>query len=64
MVAKKSLNFKEWLKLNEVGTSTGDVAGFQRMVIPGEVRRKPVTTYSHSTPEEDPFFKKKKKNRD
>lgn len=50
MVARKSLDFREWLKLNEVGTSTGDVASFQRVVIPGVVRRR----------WPDPVFKKKK----
>lgn len=28
------MRFKEWLKLQESGTSTGDVAGFSRISIP------------------------------
>lgn len=28
------MRFKEWMAINEVGTSTGDVAGFSRITIP------------------------------
>ncbi len=51
------MEFKIWLKLQEVGTSTASVAGFKRMVIPGPVRRQWLGPWSV----EDPFFKKKKK---
>lgn len=46
------LNFKQWL--NEVATSTADVAVFARPIM-GVVRR------HYPWTEEDPFFKKKKK---
>jgi hypothetical protein len=49
-------DFKEWLKLHEVGTSTGSVAGFSRMTIP-MVRRQFMPHWG----ENDPFFTKKKK---
>ena len=58
-MAEKSLNFKEWLKLNEVGTSTGDVASFKRISLP-MVRRQWFGPWAS----EDPFFKKKKSKRD
>ena len=53
---KKDLNFREWLKLQEVGTSTACVAGFARMAMP--MRRREMLG---SWGEEDEFFKKKKK---
>lgn len=58
------MNFKEWLKLNEVGTSTGSIAGFARMAIP-LVRRQWMPYWSDQswTEEPDPFFKKKKKKK-
>jgi len=46
------------MKLQEVGTSTGDVAAFKRMVIPGQIRRQ-----FPPWGDEDPFFKKKKKKK-
>jgi len=49
------LVFKKWLSLQEVGTSTGDVAGFKRISIPLIRRVWPWNV-------EDPFFKKKNKN--
>lgn len=50
------MNFKEWMKLQEVGTSTGSVAGFARMTLP-MVRRQFMPHWG----EGDPFFTKKKK---
>ncbi len=55
-------NFKQWLSLQEVGTSTSCVAVFQRMVMP-MVRRIPPTLLNDDD-KEDPFFKKKKKKSD
>jgi hypothetical protein len=52
-----SIEFKKWMKLQEVGTSTGDVAVFQRIAIP-LVRRQVLGPWG----EEDPFFKKKRKD--
>jgi len=56
------LEFKKWLKdnkvLKEVGTSTSCIAGFQRKLFPGPIRRKFLGPWA----EEDPFFKKKKKD--
>lgn len=48
------MGFKEFLKLQETGTSTGDIAGFARPVMPMVRRFGPWG-------KEDPFFKKKKK---
>ncbi len=57
------MNFKEWLKLQEVGTSTGSVAGFSRIAIP-LVRRQFMPHWADQQwTEQDPFFKKKKKKR-
>lgn len=28
------MTFKQWLKLNETGTSTADIAGFSRPIMP------------------------------
>jgi hypothetical protein len=53
------MNFKEWLKLDEAGTSTACIAGFSRMTIP-LVRRANLGAWA----EEDPFFKKKEKKKD
>jgi len=53
------MDFKEWLKLHEVGTSTGSVAGFSRMTIP-MVRRQFMPHWG----ENDPFFTKKKKKKE
>lgn len=53
------MDFKEWLKLQEVGTSTGSVAGFSRMTIP-MVRRQFMPHWG----EDDPFFTKKKKKKE
>jgi hypothetical protein len=52
------MSFKEWLKLNENGTSTADVAVFARPVMTSMDRRfpQPITFGK-----EDPFFKKRKK---
>jgi hypothetical protein len=52
------MDFKEWLKLQEVGTSTGSVAGFSRMTIP-MVRRQFMPHWG----EGDPFFTSKKKKK-
>jgi len=53
---KEGLSFKQFMKLQEVGTSTGDVAAFKRMTIPGQIKRQ-----FPPWGDEDPFFKKKKK---
>ena len=53
------MTFKEWMKLQEVGTSTGSVAGFSRMTIP-MVRRQFMPHWG----EDDPFFTKKKKKKE
>jgi hypothetical protein len=45
------MSFKEWLKMNEEGTSTSCIAAFPRPIGIGTVSRQPV----------DMFFKKKKK---
>lgn len=50
------MSFKEWMKLQEVGTSTSSVAGFARIAIP-MVRRQFMPHWG----EGDPFFTKKKK---
>ncbi len=51
------INFKGWLKLQEVGTSTGDVAVFSRQVMP-IVRRVDLGPWDYDY--RDPFFDKKK----
>lgn len=53
---KEVISFRDWLKLQETGTSTADVAVFARPCI-GMVRR----IYPGFWGQEDPFFKKKKK---
>ena len=50
------MDFKDWLLKLEVGTGTDSVAVFSRMTMPLVRRVDPVWE------EEDPFFKKKKKN--
>lgn len=50
------MTFKEWLKLQEVGTSTADVAFFQRPIFGSTIQRKWLGPWA----QEDPFFKKKK----
>ena len=58
----KKISFKEWLKLNETGTSTGDVAGFQRRL--GSINtRQWASMVGEPWTEEDPFFKKNKKKK-
>lgn len=52
------MSFKEWLELQEVGTSTGSVAGFARISLP-MVTRQFVPFWG----EGDPFFRKKKKKK-
>jgi hypothetical protein len=54
------VNFKGWLELQEVGTSTGDVAGFQRQIMP-IIRRANLGPWGSDY--KDPFFEKKKKKR-
>jgi hypothetical protein len=53
----EKINFKTWLRLQETGTSTGDVAIFQRPLFSQPVTRQWLGPWA----EEDPFFKKKKK---
>ncbi len=48
------MQFKNWLKINEVGTSTANIAVFARPMM-GVVRRNWLGAWG----EEDPFFKKK-----
>jgi hypothetical protein len=53
------MNFKKWMQLQEVGTSTGDVAAFSRISIPMSRRMWPpsvATMFDQSPPGE----KKKK----
>lgn len=52
------MNFKEWLKLQEVGTGTNAVAMFKRPVFGEPIRRQALGPWA----EEDPFFKKRHKN--
>lgn len=49
------MNFKEWLKLQEVGTGTNAIAMFKRPVFAEPFRRSALAPWG----EEDPFFKKK-----
>lgn len=51
------MNFREWLKLHETGTSTADIAGFSRITIP-LVRRWWISDWE----EEQAGKKKKKRN--
>jgi len=53
-----NLDFKGWMKLQEVGTSTASVASFKRISIP-MVRRQWAKLLG-SWGEEDPFFRRKK----
>lgn len=53
----ESLSFKQFIKLQEVGTSTGDVAAFKRITIPGQIKRQ-----FPPWGDEDPFFKKKRRS--
>jgi hypothetical protein len=50
------MEFKKWLTLQEVGTSTADCAGFSRMVLP-MVRR--IFFAPWGDEDQDDFFKKK-----
>lgn len=60
--AKMKKNFKDWVEmrdqLGETSTSTADVAGFQRMVMP--IHRR-ISLQLITFGKEDPFFKKDKK---
>jgi hypothetical protein len=38
-MADQKIGFRDWLELQELATSTSSIASFQRMVIPGPVRR-------------------------
>lgn len=51
------LSFKEWLKLQEVGTGTNSIAMFKRPVFGEPIRRQVLGPWG----EEDPFFKKRHK---
>ena len=51
------LSFKQWLLQNECGTSTGDIAGFSRMIMP-------LVTRTWVTDDLNPKKKKKKKKKD
>lgn len=57
------MDFKEWL-LKEVGTSTGDVAGFARITLP-MIRRKWAGKVGFPDPweDKDEFFTKHKLQR-
>jgi len=50
-----NVTFKEWLKLQEVGTGTNSVAIFSRPIFNKPFRRRFLGAWG----EEDPFFKKK-----
>jgi hypothetical protein len=54
---ERKYTFKQWLDLRETATSTGDVAGFQRITLPMVTRMWAGSPWN----EVDPFFKKKKK---
>lgn len=56
-MAEKNLDFRTWLRLQETGTSTGDVAGFSRISIPLVRRQMTLGPWG----EQDPFFNKKKR---
>lgn len=49
--------FSKWLQIKETATSTADVAGYKRMIIPGPITRGKFGPWG----EEDAFFKKKNK---
>lgn len=51
------LSFKEWLKLQEVGTGTNAIAMFKRPVFGEPIRRQALGPWA----ETDPFFKKRHK---
>lgn len=55
------MQFKEWLKLQEVGTGTNAVAVFSRPVGIGMVQREPVDMIGFR--DEDHHKKKKKKHK-
>lgn len=52
---QQKLTFADWLRKDEVSTSTASIAGFARPMM-GIVRRKWLGVWDS----EDPFFKKKK----
>ena len=55
------MQFKEWLKLQEVGTGTNAVAVFSRPIGIGMVQREPVDMIGFR--DEDKDHKKKKKHK-
>lgn len=55
------MSFREWLKLNEAGTSTANVAGFKRISLP--MRRRDWARLLGPWSEEDLFFSKKKNDK-
>ena len=53
------LNFKDWLEMQESGTSTACIAGFSRIVMPLITRQWP-TLLKDDDDEEEHHHKKKK----
>jgi len=52
------VSFREWLKLQEAGTSTACVSSFKQPI--GDTVRR---TFAQQWAVEDPFFKKKKRKK-
>lgn len=57
------MSFKEWLQLQEVGTSTGDVAVFSRPVGIGMVKRTPIPSIGNDDKDDDDDDDDKKKKK-
>lgn len=57
-----NFSFKEWIELQETGTSTASISGFSRISIP-LVRRTAAGELAGAMSEEDPFFKKLRKKK-
>lgn len=57
------MKFREWLKLQEVGTGTNAVAVFSRPVGIGMVQRDPIDMIGFRDEDEHPHKKKKKKHK-
>lgn len=54
------MSFKEWLKLQEVGTGTNSIAVFARPVGIGMVKRTPIPSVGNDANDEEDDDKKKK----
>ena len=63
-MADQKLDFRDWLELKELATSTSSIASFQRMVIPGPVRRTKLNLMVLPDPwEEDGPIPRKKRSK-